>query len=251
MFPLFSSPQKQDNVIADYGECRSIYEENSIVYCTQCRRILGYLDEVNKVHFQNVRLFEYTPIGANSEGEKMVSFMKVTEAIRGVKRKFPEDRFDLTSEPSPKRAKLDVMFVMQLGRVINERRLVREDEEGADNFVLSDDDSFFVSVEDTIMPEEGEYFEPFEPEVHVSNHGHTPSGSPTIDNSYDPIVLTPYSPIRYSTPVSISSASSITQHFDVITISSDPSVVNDTIHYPVFTPPVYNTPQYYVSPYGT
>lgn len=104
----------QDNVIANFEDCKSVEEVNSIIYCVQCRRILGYLDEVNNAHLQNVRLLEFSPIGANSEDDRRVSFMKMREF--SLKRKHSVDRFDLMDEPSPKKTRLDTMFVMRMDR---------------------------------------------------------------------------------------------------------------------------------------
>lgn len=266
-FPIVSFLFKE-NVIANINDCKSVEEINSIVYCVQCRRILGYVDEYRNAHLQNVRILEFSPIGMNNDEDKIVSFMKMRECS-GLKRKHCNDRFDLMDEPIPKKTRLDTMFVMRVGPTNrNDQPL---EPHHIDNFLLAEDDSFFIEMDNTLTENAVEDSEPpaliaytppldesfgpvITPGIYIDplSPYHSPAllvNSSPIDYSsaFTPGIyinsLTPYrSPMRYSTPVSnvhtLSSDSniSIAQHFDSISLSSDISFAE-----PYFRP-VYNTP---------
>lgn len=97
----------------DVAKCKSITVSGSLIYCAQCRRIIGYVDERNIAHLQNVRLLRYEPLSVNINGGKRVQFMSVSE---NNKRKYSVDMFDLMEEPSAKRRRIEQdLTVMRLG----------------------------------------------------------------------------------------------------------------------------------------
>lgn len=78
--------------------------DGPIIYCKNCRRILGYVDENGVAHLHGVRLLKYEPLNVRIIGGKKIMAVSISENISN-KRKCPVDGFDPMDEPNSKRQK--------------------------------------------------------------------------------------------------------------------------------------------------
>lgn len=87
--------------------------------CAQCRRIVGYVDEKNIAHFDNVRLLRFGPINIRFIGGKWVQCIKTSDNV-SAKRKYPVDIFDIIDEPLAKKPKVFQNIILMQVNVHNE-----------------------------------------------------------------------------------------------------------------------------------
>lgn len=141
------------------------------VFCTQCRVLVGYIDEYDIAWLNNVRLLSFTPYNINSRGNKQVVCMKVSD-IGIHKRRYVTDNIDLLDEPPYKRQKFEqVITVMNASR--NVRNFPFDDElvflPSPTGLILArpdepnDYDSDISDYEDTEDSSEDEYMSEFSP----------------------------------------------------------------------------------------
>lgn len=243
------------NIVTELADCKDVDVKNTIVYCARCSCILGNVDALGIAHLCNVRLMEFLPSEIRTKRDQLALFLKMREF--SPKRTYPMDVFDLMDEPRFKKPKFEIRFIMRVGRDIHEERIFQQRRREEDSqFVMNDYESSFEDMDETTL-DVTVYFRSVPNNTpDLANHSiHTPEGSPryvTVDetnwsndasngsdwsddeptrefNFYDSPQL------RSSTPnseiVSISSGStSITQNFDVITISSSCSPIGFEDH---------------------
>lgn len=65
------------------GECNNIFSSGPIVFCSRCRKVLGYIvdwagedmDDHSILHLQEVRLLTFRPLKVHSDGDRQVYFL--------------------------------------------------------------------------------------------------------------------------------------------------------------------------------
>lgn len=222
--------------------CKSVEEKASIIYCTRCRRILGYIDETYTARLQNVRLVKFVPHNVIEKNGLLTALMSIHENFQ--KRKYPIDKFDSMDEPKTKKQRFEVVTVRRMLRFDDFE--VQTNEQNED--IESDDSDtslipMNVSTNDEPTITASEYFRSFmgrtpdgSPDPFINSVEFNWSGSSTnsdeVDDEESVHDFNFYggSPLRCSTRnsfITISSsppASNMTRDADIVSISSNSDV---------------------------